>query len=99
MSLFMGWCEVFDLSVTLCVPPLLSGEAYDPSVILRMTSFPPETGTLLSLRDISPNREITFQGRQELFFIFSLILPRLKEKVARSDGEVEKRTRQAVSLL
>ena len=28
--------------------------------------FPPETGTLLSLRDISPNRGITFQGRQVL---------------------------------
>ena len=29
------------------------------------TAFLPETGTLLSLRDISPMRGITFQGRSK----------------------------------
>ena len=35
---------------------------------LRGPPFLPETGTLLSLRDISPNRGITFQGRQEIHY-------------------------------
>ena len=32
-----------------------------------LTSFVPRTGTLLSLRDISPNRGNSFQGRCRVF--------------------------------
>ena len=49
--------ELLLFGVTFTIPPFA----------LRASTYPANTATLLSLRDISPNRGITFtQGRQSL---------------------------------
>ena len=66
--LLRGADEREESGAVVRVEGLLFGVTFTiPPFALRASTYPANTATLLSLRDISPNRGITFtQGRQPL---------------------------------